>query len=327
LSVWRAVLEGLRAVRHRLSLVALLLVVNVGTASLLALPMVGVLEDSLKNTDAAGNMLYGFDHAWWAAWHAERGGWTASFRPDIFGAGFAFKNAELLLRGSLPARQFESLEDAQNDYSVDGLILGLGVAYLFVQAFLTGGALAALRGPRGAPPLRGLLHGSAFYYGRILRVAGLVLLLDGIVFGLNAPVALWVEGRAREAVSETTALAWVLGRHVLLLLALLLVQALSSYAKLIVVLEDRRSALLALLSAAVFCWRHLARTLGHVVVVGLLGVGLVAAWSFLDGAFETTGYKTQILGLALSQALVFGLIALRLSLYAGQIALYRETPR
>jgi hypothetical protein len=106
-----AVIEGLGAVRHRLSLAALLLVVNLITASLLAIPLVGVLEGSLKNTDSAGRMLYGFDHGWWSAWHAGRTGWTAAFQPDLFGAGFAFKNLELLLRGSLPAGLFESLED------------------------------------------------------------------------------------------------------------------------------------------------------------------------------------------------------------------------
>src|SRR6185295_13822041 len=129
-----------------------------------------------------------------------------------------------------------------------------------------------------------------------------------------------------ESVSETTALFWLFGRHLLLLLALLLVHMLSCYAKVIVVLEDRASALLALVSAAGFCLRRLGRALGHLLLVALLGVAVVAAWSVLDGAFETTGYKTQLVSLLLSQALVFGLIALRLSLYAGQIALYRGEP-
>jgi hypothetical protein len=327
MSAVSAVAEGLRAVRRRPALLALLLAVNLSTAALLAVPLVGVLEDSLKNTDASGNMLYGFDHAWWTAWHTGRTGWTASFRPDIFGAGFAVKNLDLLLRGALPARSFESAEDALNDYPVDGVILGLGAAYLVVQAFLTGGALGALRGPQGSAPPRGLLYGSAFYFGRILRVAALALCLDGVLFWLNAPFAIWVENRAREAVSETTALAWLFGRHLLLLAALLLVQLLSSYAKVIVVLEERRSALLALVSAAGFCLRNLRRAFGHALLIALLGVTLVAAWSALDGAFETTGYKTQLVALALSQGLVLGLIGLRLSLYAGQIALYRALPK
>src|SRR5262249_17460135 len=75
-----AVRDGLLAVRRRLSLLALLLAVNLATASLLALPLVGVLEEGLKNTDASGNMLYGFDYAWWTAWHTGRAGWTTSFQ-------------------------------------------------------------------------------------------------------------------------------------------------------------------------------------------------------------------------------------------------------
>jgi hypothetical protein len=124
--------------------------------------------------------------------------------------------------------------------------------------------------------LRGLLHGSGFYFGRILRVSALVLALDGLVFWANAPFALWVEERARESVSETTALAWLFGRHLLLLLALLLVHLLSCYARVIVVLEERRSALLALLSSAGFCLRNLGKAFGHLLVLALLAVLLVA---------------------------------------------------
>jgi len=326
-SVPGAVLEGVRAVGRRPALPALLLVVNLLTASLLALPLVGVLEAGLKNTDSAGQMLYGFDYAWWTAWHTGRTGWTKSFQPDLFGAGFAFKDLDLLLRGSLPGGLFESALDAASEYRVDALILGLGIAYLLVQAFLTGGVLGVLRGRQGGFSLRGLLHGSGFYFGRLARLTALVLILDGVVFWLNTPFAAWMERLARESVSESTALAWLFGRHLLLLLALLLVHMLSCYAKVIVVLEDRASPLLALVSATGFCLRHLGKAFGHLLLVALLAVALVAGWSVLDGAFETTGYKTQLVGLALSQVLVFGLIAVRLSLYAGQISLYRGLPR
>jgi len=327
LSVLRAVVEGLRAVRRRPSLVALLLAVNLLVAALLAVPLVGVLQKDLANTDAAGGMLYGFDYAWWTVWHTGRAGWTASFGPDILGSGFAFKNLELLLRGSLPAGRFESPEDAKNDFPVDGVVLGLGVLYLLVQAFLSGGVLGALRGGQGSPPPRGLLHGSAFYFGRILRVTGLVLVLDAALFSLNGPFARWAEERARESVSEATALSWLFGRHLLLLLGLLALSTLSSYAKVILVLEERRSALLALVSALGFGLRHLGRVVGHVLAMALLGVLCLAAWSALDSSFETTGYKTQLVSMLLSQALVGSLIGLRVALYAGQIGLYRALPK
>lgn len=327
MSVGAATLAGLKAVARRPSLVALLLAFNLLAAALLAVPLVGVLEDGLQHSDAAGQMLYGFDYAWWTAWHTGKSDWTASFQPDLFGAGFAVKNVDLLLRGSLPGRAFESLEDSWNDFPAPPLVLGLGLAYMLLQVFLGGGVLAVLRGGQAGLPWRGLFHGAGFYFGRLLRVAALALLADWVLFRLNGPFAAWAEGRAREAVSEDTALVWLFGRHALLLLGILAVHLLSCYAKLIVVLEERRSALLAFLSAIGFCFRNLRRAFGHLLAVALLGVLLVALWSVLDGAWHTTGYKTQLVSLALSQALVFGLIGLRLSLYAGQIALYRALPK
>jgi hypothetical protein len=115
-----------------------------------------------------------------------------------------------------------------------------------------------------------------------------------------------------------------LSRHALLLLALLLVNMLSSLAKVIVVLEERSSALLAWLSAIGFCLAHAGKTLGHYFALVAAGVLLLTAWAALDAQLVTTGYKTQLLALLLAQALMAGRIALRLSLFAGQIALHRS---
>jgi hypothetical protein len=323
MSALGAFVAGLRGAHRRLALSALLLGVNLFMAGLLAVPLMGVLEQDLQNKDAAGQMLYGFDYAWWNAWHAQRTGWTASFQPDLFGAGFAVKNLDLLLRGDLPTGSFESPEDVKTDYPVEGPILALALAYLLVQAFLTGGVLGVLRGDAPGLSSRAFWHGAGFYFGRILRTSLLVLLVDGLVFRLNAPFARFVEAQAREAVSEKTALAWLFGRYALLLLALLFVHLVSCYAKLIVVLEDRSSALLALVSALGFCLRNLARVFGQLLLVLASAVLLIACWTLLDAGFATTGYKTQLLGFLLSQGLMFGLIALRVSLYSGQISLFR----
>jgi hypothetical protein len=119
-------------------------------------------------------------------------------------------------------------------------------------------------------------------------------------------------------------MAIALGRHALLLLALLLVNMLSSLAKVLVVLEERSSAILAWLSALGFCAANLVKTAGHYFAVVLLGFVLLLIWSGLDGLVATTGYKTQLVTLLLAQGLVLGRIALRLSIFAGQIALYRK---
>jgi hypothetical protein len=98
----------------------------------------------------------------------------------------------------------------------------------------------------------------------------------------------------------------------------------SSFAKVIVVVEERSSAALAFLSSLAFCMRNLGKTLGQYVMVAVAGLALLLAWRVLDGAVEVTGYKTQLVFLLLAQAFVLARIGLRLVLLAGQVALYRS---
>lgn len=323
-----AIQEGFRAVRRSWGLVALLLLVNLSLAAGLAVPLAGALERDLGKTGDAARMMYGFDYAWWSRWSEAQTGWTSSFGPDILGVGFAFKNLDLLLKGQLPGGLFARAEpedpDESDEEPLDPVILGLGVVYILVQTFLSGGILGVLRGAQGSWTVRGLVQGSGFYFGRFVRIALLALLADWVVFRLNAPFARWADHRALESVSEPTGLAWSLGRHALLLLALLFVHMLSCYAKVIVVLEERSSAVLAALSSLAFCLGNLRRAAGHYLSVVAMAVVLLLAWNALDGLWLTTGYKTQLATLALAQALVAGSIGLRLALLGGQVALYKS---
>jgi hypothetical protein len=328
-----ALLEGWRRVARSFGLVLLLLAVNLLSAAVLAVPLARTLERDLEHKDAARGMMHGFDFPWWSQWSDVQHGWTSSFAPDVFGVGFAFRNLDLLLHGYVPAGLFVTREPVESSGAgagtgdgagVDPVILALGAAYLVLQTFLAGGVLATLRGPRGTWTVRGLLHGSGFYFARFLRLGLLVLLVHLVLFQVNAPLARWADHRAREAVSEVTAHFWLLGRHALLLLAILWVNMVSGYAKAIVVLEERSSAVLALLSALTFALARPLRAFGHYLTIAALGVALLTVWSLLDSGWETVGYGTQLVTFVLAQALMAGRIALRLALWAGQIVLYRR---
>jgi hypothetical protein len=272
-------------------------------------------------------MVKGFDFPWWSQWIEEQEAFASSFAPDILGTGFAVKNVDLLLRGQLPARLLSRGAGGEEDDApmpVDGSVLALGVLYLLLQTFLMGGVLATLRGEQGTWTVRSVLHGSGFYFGRFLRIALVALLLAWLVFRLNIPLARWADRSAREAVSEWTAIAWILGRHAALLLALLGVSLLSTLAKAITVIEERSSALLAFVSAFGFTVRHLAPTLGLYALVGALGMLLLLVWGQADAAWPVTGYRTQLVALVLMQGLVLGRLALRLTLAGGLVALYRR---
>jgi hypothetical protein len=308
---------GFRALGRNWGLVVLVLLANLGFALVLAVPLSLRLEADLARRGASSAMMYGFDYDWWAEWSERQEGPPSALAPDILGAGVAFRNLDLLLAGRLPAGLFVRKDGA----SPDPTILGLGVLYLLLQVFLAGGLLGVFRAPRGGWTVRGLVHGSGFYFGRILRVSLLALVTAGVVFAANAPFARWVDGVAREAVSERTAAALALGRHALLLLALVLVHMVSSYAKVLVVCEERLSAALAFLSSLGFCARHFLAALGQYVSVLGLGVALLSLLGELDARLVVVGWKSQVAALALFQLFVAARIALRLGLLASQVEL------
>lgn len=322
--------DAFMAVRRNWGLAVLVLLVNLGLAAVLAKPLAGVIERDLEHTEASVDMMYGFDHGWWKEWSERQTGWTRNFGPDLLGNGFAAKNLDSLLKGQLPLRLFAGGGDQDPGAEpppppgLDPVVLALGAAYLLVQTFLTGGLLGVFRAPEGGWTVRGLLHGSGFYAGRLLRVMLLALAAAAAVFWLSSPLSGWMDGRARESVSETGALAWSLGRHALLLCALVLVHMVSSFAKVIVVVEERSSAILAFLSSLGFCLRNLGRTLGQYAAVATAGLVLLLVWHVLDGSLDVTGYKTQLVFLLLAQLFVLARIKLRLLLIAGQVALYRS---
>lgn len=318
----RALKDGFGAAWRNSGLALVLLLVNAGLAALLALPLLGLIERDLHERPSAERQRDGFDFAWWERFDDRHKGFPEAYGPALEGAGFVLRNHDLLLRGQLPARLFDHGEKGATP-ALDPLILGLGVLYMVVTVFLSGGVLSVLRRPWGGWKLRGLIHASGFYFGRLFRLALWTLALYGLVFALNAPFARWADFQGREAVSETSALAWALGRRALLLLALAAVFVVSSYAKAVIVLEERASALLALVSAVGFGVRRFAAVTGHALACALVLAAWTALWVAFDAGWLTTGYKSQLVTLLVMQLYVFGRIAVRLAFLGGAIALYR----
>lgn len=325
-----ALRRGFTGLGRNWGLVVVAFSVNIALALLVALPLVSQLERDLDHTGVSASMMYGFDHDWWTHWSEDQEGYR-SLAPDVFGTGFAARNVDLLLRGFVPGRVFReagkeahaALPLARQPRGLDPLLLGLGVLYLVVQTFLTGGLLGVFRAPQGGWTLRGLIHGSGFYFGRLIRVGLLGLGLVGIVFAANVPFARWVDGLAREAVSEETALALLLGRHFLLLLAILLVHMVASFARVIVVQQERQSAALAFVSSLGFCSRNLAASAGQYGAVLLLALVLFGAWASIDARLLVVGWKSQLVAFALFQVFLLSRIGLRLALLASQLELHR----
>jgi hypothetical protein len=320
-----AIAGGLRRVGRSWGLCVLLLGVNLATALVLAVPLAASLAKELHERPSGTAMMRGFDYPWWSQWSDARSGWQTSLGPDLLGTGFAFKNLDLLLKGQLPARLFAMRDpEGKRPLLVDPLLLGIGAAYMLVQVFLAGGVLSVLRQAQGRWTMRGMLHGAGFYCGRFLRVWALMMVGVAILFALYGPLARWADGQARESVSEAAAAAWLVGRHAVLLLALVFLHVVGTYARVITVLEERSSAALAVLSALAFALTHLLSTAAVTGGIAILFVLALALWQMFDQAWATIGYRTQLVTLLAMQAVVLARIAARLTLAGALMDLYRR---
>jgi hypothetical protein len=319
-----ALASGLARVRRSWGLGVVVLVTNVAAALLLAAPLLATLRAELRERPAAGTMRHGFDYQWWSHRADTTHRLGATLGPDLLGSGFAFKNVDLLLKGQVPAALFAQRdEEGKRTVLLHPLLLGLGVAYMALQAFLAGGILAVLRQTQGRWTMRALLHGSGFYFGRFARIALLMLLVLAVVFALYGPFARWADAQAREAVSERTATAWALGRHLLLLITLLLVHLVGTCARVITVLEERQSAVLAVLSALAFTAANAGAAAVLAAAAAALSVGALLLWLLFDHAWNATGYASLAVTLAAMQALVLARIWIRLALAGSLLDLYR----
>jgi hypothetical protein len=323
-----AAAAGLRRTARSWGLAVLLLCVNLATAALLAIPLAATLRAELENRPAAQAMMRGVDYPWWSQWRDAHPGWMKTLSPALLGPGFAARNLDLLLKGQLPAALFavRDTEGGGRPILLDPLLLGAGAAYFVLQVFLAGGVLAVLRQAQGRWTVRAFLHGAGFHFGRFARIAVLMLLAVGLAFALYAPLARWADGMAREAVSERAAFAWTLGRHLLLLAALVFLHLAGTYARVITVVEERTSAVLAVLSGLAFALGHLGSTAAAAAALGALYLAAFALFQLFDGAWHAAGYGTQLVLLLAMQAYVLVRILLRVALQASLMDLYRGRP-
>lgn len=191
--------------------------------------------------------------------------------------------------------------------------LALAAACLLVESFLDGGLLGAFRAPEAGWTLRGFLRGCSFYSLRLVRIS---LLAAGVAtpFLLSARPLTW----GAPTLNGTLA---VPARGLALLLALACVHAVCAYARVILVSEERRSAVLALVSSLGFCARNGWALGGQYLVV------LAAGWLLalgLAGGGEAAMRAADAARLGVLAALAVGL---RLVLLAAQAALHQARGR
>jgi hypothetical protein len=299
-----------RALRSPLLLVGLWL-----TGTLAALPagwaMVRILEQAMGTGRVQESMTRGFDAAWFDEYRDSAAGLSRSFDPSLIGVGAFLDNLERWVTGSL--------------LGADVTLLTLAVAYALVWLFLLGGVFERYAEPERRPDPGRFFRACALHFPRFLRLTALSAALYFLAYRLLQLLLQRVEELTRDGTSESTLIAYSLLAWGLVAFLLTLIRMGFGFARAAIVVDGRKSAVLAALRGFGFVILHPGKAFalyyGMLVASGLLLVG----YAFVaPGAGEATA-RAVLISFLVAQLFLLARLWVRLGLVAGQVELYRAS--
>jgi hypothetical protein len=301
---WR---DGWKRVLPAPALVAGVFALTFVLALPLAIMMRGALASHLGNSLAAEQAASSINYDWWQEFLAQATGLGTTFSPSIIGFASVLDN----IGGVLDARA-----------RIAPLAAALAL-YLAGWAFLSGGILD--RYARQRPiQAHGFFAASGVYGFRFVRLA----IAAGLAYWwLFAYVHPWLfetqfDNLTRGMNVERTAFLVRLIFYVLFGTIVLAVNLVVDYAKVRIVVEDRRSALGAITAAMRFISHHPRPVLGLYGLNGLTFLALIAVWALIAPGVGGSGV-TMWIAFVLSQLYIVARLLLKSQFIASQIALFQ----
>jgi hypothetical protein len=302
LAAWR---DGVRRVNGAPLVLAGMFLVTLLVALPLSLALGTMIEAHLGDSLVSESVASGSNLDWWAEFSAQAHGLATTFVPSIVGFGAVLLNLEAIL----------------DNVPMAATIAGATGAWLVVWSFLSGGVLDryARRRPTRA---YGFFAACGTHFWRFLRLGLLAWIAYWILFAhvhwwLFEAIYPWV---TRDTTVERSAFAVRLILYLVFGLLLVACNLVFDYARIRTVVEDRHSAIGAVLAGARFVRRH-PSTIGLYSLNACLFLVLALAYAVLSpGAPE---------GLAAWLALLVGEIYIllrhyvKLLFYASQTALFQ----
>ena len=275
----------------------------------LAITMRGLLDAHLGSSLAADSVASGVNYDWWQEFTSQATGLGTTFSPTIIGFAATLDNISSLLDG-----QREVLP-----------VAGAVGLYLAGWTFLAGGIIDRYARQR---PTRayGFFAAAGVHFFPLLRLAA----VSGVVYWwLFAYVHRWLflewfVERTRVISVERDVFLWRLGLYLAFGLALVLVNVIFDYAKIRLVVEDRRSALGALSAAMRFVRRRAGRVAGLYALNGVMFLGLLAVWALIAPGAGGSGLTIWMTLLA-GQLYLLARLALKLQFLASETALFQSS--
>ena len=204
-------------------------------------------------------------------------------------------------------------------HQVNGLVLGAGILMVLAWCLLLGGILSRFA-HEGEPRLRaGFLAQGGLFFWRFLRLSVISgLLYWGIFRGIGQPLHRWIEAATRDTTVERTALIYTVLAYALVGLLFLMTQLVLDYARISLVVEERRSVLLALFRALGFVKDHRRPVLGLFLLLAAGPLLWFLAYAWLAPGPNQSTWTAVLLAFCLGQVYLAGRWAFKLWFLASQ---------
>jgi len=299
--------DGIRRVNGAPMVLVGMFAVTLFVALPLSYALRGMIASYLGQSLAAESAAAGTDSDWWQEFSAQAVGLGTTFVPSIVGFGAVLDN----LSGFL-----DNIELATT-------IAGATAAWLVVWSFLSGGVID--RFARGRPTRsHGFFAACGVHFWRFLRVGVVAWLVYAFLFQY---VHGWIFTKAFDALTrdvtvERTAFAYRVGGYFVFGLLLVLCNIVFDYARVRIVVEDRRSALGALLAGARFVARHAGPAVGLYGLNAVAFVLLVGIYAAIAPGAPGSGLSAWLV-LGLGEAYILARHYLKLLFYASETAFFQ----
>lgn len=273
----------------------------------LAITLRGMLEEHLGSSLAAETAASGVNFDWWNEFLAQAAGIGVSFVPAILGFAAVLKN-------------LSSLADAQG---LPTVIASAITASTVFSIFFLGGVLDRLARDRRVGGY-GFFAACGTFFFRFLRLGAIAAAVYWFLFTWLHD---WLFGDlftslTHDLTVERTAMLYRALLYAVFGLIVILVNVYFDYAKIRMVVEDRRSALGALTAAARFIRRQPGAVFGLYFLNMLIFVVLIALYGVV--APGAAGGATAWIGFFIGQLYIVLRVVVRLTFAASQIALFQS---
>ncbi|TAK11339.1 MAG: hypothetical protein EPO35_12445 [Acidobacteria bacterium] len=256
-------LEGWRRVIAAPALSASLLVLTLAIALPLGRALGGMLQESLGSSLVAEKAAWNWDASWAAEFAAQAQGLGKTFTHEIIGFGGTLK----------------ILSGIADNQPLNTTLAGAVAAYSVLWLFLTGGILDRLARGR-AVRAAGFFAACGGYFGRMLRLFVVMGATYWALFKWLHPFLLTrvYDHYTRDVTSERDGLIVRVLLYLAFGLALFVANLIFDYAKVRLVVEDRRSVIGALGASMRFLRRRPLRAFGLYLLNGVAFLMVLRVW-------------------------------------------------